>query len=231
MVLDGEERLAASPCTRSRTRRRAGAASSRRSSASNEREAAERGVAGRARLRERADGADPPRHARLGGDRGGCASGRRPLLAQAPAPVGAPRRFDDARATSADGVAEPRRPRRRVPQLALRRLAAGLPASSRDGQRATPSSARTRYHGIDDGRAGRLVGGSKGLLRRAVSAAARPSALIASPGARGAPPLRSRRLRARRRTRSASSGKPLAGTLELPTPTAWRFTLGDMDFF
>jgi GNAT superfamily N-acetyltransferase len=87
---------------------------------------------------------------------------------------------------------------------------------------------RTRYRGIETAVLADLVGGSRDLLRRAVSAAA-GRLMIALP----APEQRQTFLSlgfvpAPYTIRFL--GKPLTGKLDAD-PSAWRFTLGDTDFF
>ena len=87
---------------------------------------------------------------------------------------------------------------------------------------------RTRYRGIETAVLADLVGGSRELLRRAVAAGA-GRLMIALP----APEQRSLFLShgfvpAPYTIRFL--GKPLTGKLDAD-PSAWRFTLGDTDFF
>jgi GNAT superfamily N-acetyltransferase len=148
----------------------------------------------------------------------------RPLLAQAPAPV-EPGRFQsdrDAAATWPNHVV------RDGEHLNWRYV------DSPKGYRVVRDETgyavvgRTRYRGIDTAVLADFVGGSKGLLRRAVSAAA-GRALIALPAPE------QRRLFASLGFVPAPytlhfMGKPLAGKLALDA-SSWRFTLGDTDFF
>src|SRR5262249_22819042 len=148
----------------------------------------------------------------------------RPLIAQAPAPVQRVR-FEDTRDA---GVAWANHIVRDAQHLEWRFV--DSPKSYRvvrdDGGYAVVG--RTRYRGIDTAVLTDFVGGSKDLLRRAVSAAA-GRVLIALPAPE------QRRLFASLGFVPAPYtlhflGKPLAGKLNLDV-TAWRFTLGDTDFF
>lgn len=148
----------------------------------------------------------------------------RPLLAQAPAPAGeAP--FDDA----ADAAAAwPNHVVRDAQHLNWRFVDSprGYRTLRSDGGYAVVG--RTRYRGIETAVLADLVGGSKALLRRAVAAAA-GRLMIALP----APEQRQMFLAlgfvpAPYTIRFL--GKSLTGRLNAD-PSAWRFTLGDADFF
>ena len=148
----------------------------------------------------------------------------RPLLAQAPGPADEPG-FDDSRDAAASW---PNHVVRDAAHLNWRyadspRLYRAV--RSDDGYAVV---GRTRYRGVETAVLADLVGGSRALLRRAVSAA-RGRLMIALP----APderrvflslgfvpaPYTLRLL-----------GKSLGGKLNAD-PSAWRFTLGDADFF
>jgi len=148
----------------------------------------------------------------------------RPLLAQAPAPADEPR-FDNARDAAAGW---PNHVVRDAEHLNWRF------GDSPRGYRAVRSGdgyavvSRTRYRGIETAVLADLVGGSRDLVRRAV-AAATGRLMIALP----APEQRSTFLSlgfvpAPYTIRFL--GKPLTGKLNAD-PAAWRFTLGDTDFF
>ena len=148
----------------------------------------------------------------------------RPLLAQAPAPADAAR-FDDPQDAAA---AWPNHVVRDAQHLTWR-----FGDSSR-GYRVVRSGdgyavvGRTRYRGIETAVLGDLVGGSRDLLRRAI-AAATGRLMIALP----APEQRATFLSlgfvpAPYTLRLL--GKALTGKLNAD-PSAWRFTLGDTDFF
>ena len=148
----------------------------------------------------------------------------RPLLAQAPAPAGTAA-FDDAGDAAAGW---PNHVVRDAQHLNWR--FAGSPRGYRtlrsdDGYAVV---GRTRYRGIETAVLADLVGGSRDLLRRAVSAAA-GRLMIALP----APEQRQTFLTAGFVPAPYTIrflGKHLAGKLNAD-PSAWRFTLGDTDFF
>jgi Acetyltransferase (GNAT) domain len=223
MVLEGEERVAAfsvHATTHVSARGRGIFAELERR---HEREAAERGVAVVLAF------ASAPTAPIFLGPLGWSEIGRyrfwlRPLLHQAAAPAA-------AGPPDVDGDAAASWPNHVVRDRAY--LAWRFGASPRGYRvvRAAESYAvlgRTRYRGIETGVLADLCGEDRSLLRRAV-AAATGRALLALP----AP--------AQRRLFAAAGfvpaphtlhfvGKPLAGTLNLD-PAAWRFTLGDTDFF
>jgi GNAT superfamily N-acetyltransferase len=139
----------------------------------------------------------------------------RPLLAQAPGPADEPR-FDDLEDAAAGW---PNHVVRDAEHLHWRYA---------DSPRRYRVVRRARYRGLETAVLTDLVGGSRALLRRAVSAASgRLMIALPAPEDRGAfvslgfvpAPYRLRLL-----------GKSLGGTLNAD-PAAWRFTLGDTDFF
>jgi hypothetical protein len=87
---------------------------------------------------------------------------------------------------------------------------------------------RTRYRGIETAVLADLVGDSRDLLRRAVSAAA-GRLMIALPAAEQRQTFLSLGFVPAPRT-FRLLGKSLTGKLNAD-PSAWRFTLGDTDFF
>ena len=148
----------------------------------------------------------------------------RPLLAQATGPAEEPR-FDDSHDAA---VRWPNHVVRDATHLSWRY------ADSPRGYRLVRSDdgyavvGRTRYRGVETAVLADLVGGSRALLRRAVSAAS-GRLMIALPA-----------LEQRRTFLSLGFapapytlrllGKSLGGKLNA-NPAAWRFTLGDTDFF
>jgi GNAT superfamily N-acetyltransferase len=223
MVLDDEERVASFSVHATTHESARGQGIFAELERKHEREAAERGVAVVLAF------ASAPTAPIFLGPLGWVEIGRlrvwaRPLLAQAPAPV-EPVRFDDpgdAAATWPNHVIRDAR------YLNWRFV------DSPKGYRVVRDESgyavvgRTRYRGIDTGVLADFVGGSKALLRHAVSAAA-GRALIALPAPE------QRRLFASLGFMPAPytlhfMGKPLAGKLNLDA-SAWRFTLGDTDFF
>jgi predicted N-acetyltransferase YhbS len=148
----------------------------------------------------------------------------RPLLAQAPAPVAAAR-FDEAGDAAAGW---PNHVVRDAEYLNWRF------ADSPKGYRVVRVGesyavvGKTRYRGVETAVLADFAGDSRDVLRRAVSAAA-GRALIALP----APDQRRLFLSLGFVPAPYTlhlMGKPLAGKLSLD-PAAWRFTLGDTDFF
>jgi hypothetical protein len=148
----------------------------------------------------------------------------RPLLAQAVGPADPPR-FDDPRDAAADW---PNHVVRHANHLNWRF------ADSPRGYRVVRAAdgyavvGRTRYRGIETAVLADVVAGSRRLLRRAVSAAAgRLMIALPAPEQRAVflslgfvpAPYTLRLL-----------GKSLTGKLS-SDPAAWRFTLGDTDFF
>jgi GNAT superfamily N-acetyltransferase len=87
---------------------------------------------------------------------------------------------------------------------------------------------RTRYRGVETAVLADFVGGSRDLLRRAI-ALSRARAMIALPGRDERSTFLSLGFVPAPHTLHLM-GKPLAGTLNADV-AAWRFTLGDTDFF
>jgi len=223
MVLDGEEQIASFSVHATTHESARGQGIFAGLERKHEREAAERGVAVVLAF------ASAPTAPIFLGPLGWVEVGRlrvwaRPLVAQAPAPVDRVR-FDEPR-----DAAEvwPNHVVRDAQHLNWRfgDSPKGYRVLSDDSGYAVVG--RTRYRGMDTAVLADFVGGSKELLRRAVSAAA-GRALIALPAPE------QRRLFASLGFMPAPytlhfMGKPLAGTLNLDA-AAWRFTLGDTDFF
>ena len=92
----------------------------------------------------------------------------------------------DAQATQCRGLAEPRRPGRRLPQLALRSTRRGATACV-EGEPGYAVVGRTRYRGVTTARRD-LVGPARKLLRRASRASTRRdiALVVRRPGSAGA---------------------------------------------
>jgi GNAT superfamily N-acetyltransferase len=148
----------------------------------------------------------------------------RPLLAQAQAPVDAAR-FDEARDVAA---AWPNHIVRDPTYLTWR--FADSPKCYRvvRGAEGYAVVGTTHYRGVETAVLADYAGDSKDVLRRAVSAAA-GRALIALPAPEQRRLFLSLGFVPAPHTLHLM-GKPLAGKLSLD-PAAWRFTLGDTDFF
>jgi len=148
----------------------------------------------------------------------------RPLLAQAPAPAD-PARFDDPQDAAAGW---PNHVVRDAEHLNWRF------GDSPRGYRVVRSGdgyavvGRTRYRGIETAVLADLVGGSRDLLRRAI-AAATGRLMIALPALEQRATFLSLGFVPAPYTLRLL-GKALTGKL-IADPTAWRFTLGDTDFF
>jgi GNAT superfamily N-acetyltransferase len=148
----------------------------------------------------------------------------RPLLSQAAAPA-ACERFDDPQDCAADW---PNHVVRDAGYLNWRFL--DSPRGYRVVRDATGHAAvgRTRYRGIETAVLADFAGGSRNLLRRAL-ALTKARAMIALPAPEQRRLFLSLGFVPAPHTLHLM-GKPLAGRLETD-PAAWRFTLGDTDFF
>jgi hypothetical protein len=148
----------------------------------------------------------------------------RPLLSQAPAPADSSR-FDDYEDAASGWGNHVVRDAQHLNWRFGDSPRGYRTVRSRDGYAVV---GKTRYRGVEAAVLADLVGGSRALLRRAVAAAA-GRMMIALPAPE------------ERRTFASLGfvpapytlrllGKSLTGTLDAD-PAAWRFTLGDTDFF
>jgi GNAT superfamily N-acetyltransferase len=223
MVLDGEERLASFSVHATTHASARGQGIFAELERKHEREAAERGVAAVLAF------ASAPTAPIFLGPLGWTEIGRlrvwvRPILTQAAGPA-TTERFADPQDTAAPW---PNHIVRDADYLNWRF------ADSPRGYRVVRSETghavvgRTRYRGIETAVLADFVGGSRDLLRRAI-ALSKARAMIALPG----PDERSTFLSSGFVPAPHTlhlMGKPLAGTLNADV-AAWRFTLGDTDFF
>jgi GNAT superfamily N-acetyltransferase len=223
MVLDGEERVASFSVHATTHESARGQGIFAGLERKHEREAAERGVAVALAF------ASPSTAPIFLGPLGWTEIGRlrvwaRPLLAQAPAPVDATR--FDARDDTAAGW--PNHVVRDAEYLNWRFVDSPKGYRVVRGDDGHAVVGTTRYRGVETAVLADFGGGSKDVLRRAVSAAA-GRALIALPA-----PAQRRLFLSLGFVPSPYTlhfvGKPLSGKLSLD-PAAWRFTLGDTDFF
>jgi hypothetical protein len=223
MVLEGEERIASFSVHATTHESARGQGIFAGLESRHEREAAERGAAVALAF------ASPPTAPIFLGPLGWAEIGRlrvwaRPLLAQAPAPLEAAR-FDHVGDAAADW---PNHVVRDAPYLDWRYVDSPRGYRVVRGEDGYAVVGSTRYRGVETAVLADFAGGSKDVLRRAISAAA-GRAMIALP----APP--ERRLFLSLGFVPAPYtlhlvGKPLTGKLSLD-PAAWQFTLGDTDFF
>ena len=223
MVLDGEEQVASFSVHATTHESARGQGIFAELERKHEREATERGVAVVLAF------ASAPTAPIFLGPLGWVEIGRlrvwaRPLLAQASAPVDAAR-FDDGGDVAA---AWPNHVVRDAGYLNWRFVDSPKGYRVVRGTEGYAVVGTTRYRGVETAVLADFAGDSKDVLRRAVSAAA-GRALIALPSPE------QRRLFLSLGFVPAPytlhlMGKPLAGKLSLD-PAAWRFTLGDTDFF
>jgi GNAT superfamily N-acetyltransferase len=223
MVLGGEERVASFSVHATTHESARGQGIFAELERRHEREAAERGVAVVLAF------ASAPTAPIFLGPLGWTEIGRlrvwvRPLLAQAAAPA-APERFADPQDCAA---AWPNHVVRDADYLNWRFL--DSPRGYRVVRSETGHAAvgRTRYRGIETAVLADLAGGSRDLLRRA-AALAKARAMIALPAPEERRLFLSCGFVPAPHTLHLM-GKPLAGRLDTD-PAAWRFTLGDTDFF